>query len=202
MTVASRRQRLGNEPKAGTVYVIGHSTRSIEAFMDILRAHSIGILADIRTITKSRHNPQFNSDSLKISLKDVGIAYVHLKELGGLRHPLRDSPNTGWRNESFRGFADYMVTEGFAKGLDELVRLGGKGNVAIMCAEGNPYRCHRSLIADALTVRGIQAIHISSKKPGRPHTLTPLAKVDGSRVTYPPGWEEVGLHGISPRKGS
>lgn len=174
-------------------YAIGHSTRSMETFLGILRAHSIDTLVDIRTIPKSRHNPQFNSDSLKISLKEAGIGYVHLKELGGLRHPLKGSPNMGWRNESFRGFADYMLTEGFARGLDELVRLCEKGNAAIMCAEGNPYRCHRSLVADALTVRGLRAIHISSKKPGRLHSLTPFAKVEGSKITYPLGNEDSAL---------
>ncbi|MDG6901919.1 MAG: DUF488 domain-containing protein [Nitrososphaerota archaeon] len=202
MTVAEQRRRTRKESKAETVYAIGHSTRSIEAFLDILRAHSVDLLVDIRTIPKSRHNPQFNSDSLKISLKEAGMEYVHLKDLGGLRQPLRDSPNTGWRNESFRGFADYMLTEGFAKGLDELVRLGGERNVAIMCAEGNPYRCHRSLVADALTARGIRTIHISSKKSGRLHALTPFAKVDGSRIAYPLGKEEGRRRETHSRQGS
>jgi uncharacterized protein (DUF488 family) len=168
-----------------TIYVVGHSTRSIEAFLGILQAHSIDTLADIRTIPKSRHNPQFNSDSLKISLRAAGIRYVHLEKLGGLRRPLKDSPNSGWRNPSFRGFADYMLTDAFEEGIDELIRLGERGTVAIMCAEGNPFRCHRSLVADALMARGIRAMHISSRKPGRPHTLTPFAEVEGSRITYP-----------------
>lgn len=167
------------------VYVVGHSTRPIGAFLEILRAHSIDTLVDVRTIPKSRHNPQYNSDSLKASLKAAGIGYVHLKELGGLRHPMRDSPNTGWRNPSFRGFADYMQTDDFEKGTDELIRLTENGTVAIMCAEGNPFRCHRSLIADALIARGVGAMHISSRKPRRPHVITPFAKIEGTRVTYP-----------------
>jgi uncharacterized protein (DUF488 family) len=181
-----------------TAYVVGHSTRSIEAFLGILLAHSIDTLADIRTIPKSRHNPQFNSDSLKIKLRAAGIRYVHLEKLGGLRRPLKDSPNTGWRNSSFRGFADYMLTDAFEEGIDELIRLGERGTVAIMCAEGNPFRCHRSLVADALMARGIRAVHISSQKPGRPHTLTPFAKVEGSRVTYPQEQESKKRHGRNP----
>jgi uncharacterized protein (DUF488 family) len=183
MTTVKSRPKEPQESK--TIYAIGHSTHSIEAFLRILQTHSINILADIRTIPKSRHNSQFNSDSLKTSLEKTGIDYVHLKELGGLRHPLKDSPNKGWRNKSFRGFADYMLTEEFARGIDKLFGLSEKGNVAIMCAEGNPYRCHRSLVADALTVRGIRVIHISSMKPGRLHTLTPFAKVKGYRIMYP-----------------
>jgi uncharacterized protein (DUF488 family) len=168
-----------------TVYLVGHSTRSIEAFLGILQAHTVDTLVDIRTIPKSMHNPQFNSDSLKISLRAAGIRYVHSEKLGGLRRPLKDSPNSGWKNSSFRGFADYMLTDAFEKGIDELIRLGERGTVAIMCAEGNPFRCHRSLVADALMARGKRAMHISSRKPGRPHTLTPFAKVEGSRITYP-----------------
>ncbi len=197
---AVRRKHAPSGSKAETVYAIGHSTRSIGAFLSILRAHSIDVLVDIRTIPKSRHNPQFNSDSLKTSLGEAGIGYTHLRELGGLRRPLSDSPNMGWRNESFRGFADYMSTEGFAKGLDELVRLGERRNVAIMCAEGNPYRCHRSLVADALTAGGVRAIHISSRKPGRLHTLTPFAKVKGPKVTYPEDREGVKARKASARK--
>jgi uncharacterized protein (DUF488 family) len=167
-----------------TIYVIGHSTMSAERFVSILLAHSITMLIDIRTIPKSRHNPQFNEDSLEKTLKKVGIGYVHLKELGGLRRPSKDSENTGWRNLSFRGYADHMQTEEFEIGLDRLIALSKVGTVAIMCAEGNPYRCHRSLVADALTVRGIRAIHISSGKPGRMHKLTPFASVTGERIRY------------------
>jgi uncharacterized protein (DUF488 family) len=182
------------------VYIIGHSTRPIGAFLGIIQAHSIDTLVDVRTIPKSRHNPQFNSDTLKTSLGAAGIGYVHLKELGGLRHPLKDSPNTGWRNPSFRGFADYMLTDEFEEGINELIRLAEKRTVAIMCAEGNPFRCHRSLIADALVVRGVKAIHVSSKKPGRPHALTPFAKVEGSHITYPQGQDTEKLSGAPPQR--
>jgi uncharacterized protein (DUF488 family) len=157
---------------------------SIDRFVRVLLAHSITMVVDIRKIPRSRHNPQFNSDALEKSLKEVGIAYVHLEELGGLRRPSNDSENTGWRNLSFRGYADYMQTEEFAAGLDRLIALSKGGAVAIMCAEGNPYRCHRSLVADALTVRGIRAVHISSRKPGRLHKLTPFASVTGERIRY------------------
>jgi uncharacterized protein (DUF488 family) len=183
-----------------TIYVVGHSTRSIEAFLGMLQAHSVDILADIRTIPKSRHNPQFNSDSLKISLRAAGIRYVHLEKLGGLRRPLKDSPNSGWKNPSFRGFADYMLTDTFEAGIDELITLGKKRTVAIMCAEGNPFRCHRSLVADALTARGIRAVHISSRRPGRLHALTPFAKVEGSKVTYPQEQSREHLRRNPPRE--
>jgi len=157
---------------------------SVERFVRILLVHSITMLVDIRKIPRSSHNPQFNSDALEKSLKEAGIAYIHLKELGGLRRPSKNSENTGWRNLSFRGYADYMQTEEFEAGLETLTALSKGGAAAIMCAEGNPYRCHRSLVADALTVRGIRAIHISSGKPGRMHTLTPFARVSGERISY------------------
>jgi uncharacterized protein (DUF488 family) len=169
------------------IYVIGHSTRPIQKFLRILEAHSITMLVDIRTVPKSKHNPQFNSDALKASLAGAGIAYLHLKQLGGLRHPAKNSVNTGWRNLSFRGFADYMQTDEFEVGLDRLIRLGKSKNAAIMCAEGNPFRCHRSLVADALTIRGVQAVHISSEREGKLHTLTPFAKVDGQSIRYVEG---------------
>ena len=167
-----------------TVYAIGHSTRPIESFVKILAAHSITVLVDVRKVPRSAHNPQFNSDALEGSLKKSGIDYVHLRGLGGLRHPTKDSKNTGWRNLSFRGYADYMQTKEFESNLESLIDLARKGTPAIMCAEGNPYRCHRSLIADALTVRGIRVIHISSGRPGRLHKLTPFAKVNGQQITY------------------
>jgi uncharacterized protein (DUF488 family) len=164
--------------------VIGHSTISVERFVRVLLVHSITMLVDIRKIPRSSHNPQFSSGALEKTLKEVGMVYVHLKELGGLRRPSKDSENTGWRNLSFRGYADYMQTEEFELGLDRLIALSKVGNVAVMCAEGNPYRCHRSLVADALTVRGIRAVHISSGKPGRLHRLTPFARVTGVRIVY------------------
>jgi uncharacterized protein (DUF488 family) len=167
-----------------TICAIGHSTTPIDRFLKVLLAHSITTLVDIRLIPRSRHNPQFDSKALEKSLKGAGIDYVHLRELGGLRHPSKYSENTGWKNLSFRGYADYMQTEEFSSALDRLVALSKEGRVAIVCAEGNPYRCHRSLVADALTVRGIRAVHISSAKPGRLHTLTAFAHATGKKITY------------------
>lgn len=168
-----------------TVFAIGHSTRTLEQFIEILKAHEITLLADIRTIPKSRHNPQFNEESLSSELPKAGIQYRHLKELGGLRHAAKDSINTGWENASFRGYADYMQTREFVSALRDLMELSKGQRVAIMCAEGNPFRCHRSLVADALTVRGVRVRHISSRKSAREHTLTRFAHVDGTRITYP-----------------
>jgi len=167
------------------VYAIGHSTRTIEAFTEILQAHSISRLVDIRTIPKSRHNPQFNEDELKRSLEDRGITYMHFRELGGLRKAKKDSVNTGWQNASFRGFADYMQTREFASAIRKLMQLAKQGQVAIMCAEGNPFRCHRSLVADALTVRKVRVLHISSKTSAREHTMTKFARISGTKITYP-----------------
>jgi uncharacterized protein (DUF488 family) len=183
-TIASREEGLSPPRATGIVYALGHSTTPIARFVEILQAHSITTLVDIRTIPRSKHNPQFNSDALEKSLKEVGIVYVHLKELGGLRRSSKDSENTGWGNLSFRGYADYMQTTEFTAGLGRLIALSEYGNVAIMCAEGNPYRCHRSLVADSLTVRGIRAVHISSRKPGRLHTVTPFASVTGDGIRY------------------
>ncbi len=168
-----------------TLYAIGHSTRPLDQFVEILRAHEVTLLADIRTIPKSRHNPQFNEDSLARELPKAGIQYRHLKELGGLRHASKDSINTGWENASFRGYADYMQTPQFVHAIRDLMDLARGQRVAIMCAEGNPFRCHRSLVADALTVRGVRVRHISSRKSAREHTLTRFAKVDGTRISYP-----------------
>ncbi|MDE1827182.1 MAG: DUF488 domain-containing protein [Thaumarchaeota archaeon] len=168
-----------------TIFVVGHSTRPIESFVDLLKAHSIDFLVDIRTIPKSRHNPQFNEESLKKKLHDNKIGYLHVKGLGGLRHPDKDSINLGWHNMSFRGFADYMQTKEFDISLKELIALSKRHTIAIMCAEGNPFRCHRSLVADALLVRHVKALHISSKVSAREHVLTPFAKVKGRSITYP-----------------
>jgi uncharacterized protein (DUF488 family) len=167
------------------IYAIGHSTRTIDDFIEVLQAHSISTLVDIRTIPKSRHNPQFNEDALQRSLEKRHIAYVHLKELGGLRKPTKDSVNTGWKNASFRGFADYMQTRKFASAIRKLMQLGKLRPAAIMCAEGNPFRCHRSLVADALTVRRVRVLHISGKTSAREHRMTPFARVNGTRITYP-----------------
>jgi uncharacterized protein (DUF488 family) len=167
------------------ILTIGHSTRTIEDFTDLLRAHGVQLVVDIRTIPRSRRNPQFNEDTLAASLRMSGIDYVRLKELGGLRHPTKDSQNLGWRNPSFRGFADYMRTLDFVTGINELIRLARDRTVAIMCAEALPWRCHRSLVADALLVRGIKVEHIMTLKKRTEHSMTKWAKVVGKQITYP-----------------
>jgi uncharacterized protein (DUF488 family) len=169
------------------VLTIGHSTRTWNDFRDLLRAHRVKRVVDVRSIPRSRHNPQFNQETLRAQLRSARIGYVHLRKLGGLRHARRDSPNMGWRNTSFRGFADYMQTSEFEAGIRRLVILAGQKQSAIMCAEAVPWRCHRSLIADALTVRGIRVDDIMSMKRSQVHSLTPFARVQGHRVTYPIG---------------
>ncbi len=166
------------------ILTIGHSTRALDDFLDILRAHNVTRLVDIRTIPRSGRNPQFNQDSLSESLKQSAIDYVLMKQLGGLRHPKTDSPNTGWRNSSFRGFADYMQTQEFAKGIDQLIGLAQDFQVVIMCAEVLPWRCHRWLIADALTIRGIPVEHIMTIKKRAKHSLTRWAHIEGTQITY------------------
>src|SRR5512143_1377991 len=167
------------------ILTIGHSTRPVEEFIDILTAHGVQLVADVRTIPRSRHNPQFNSDALANSLKASGIGYLHMPGLGGLRHAKKDSLNQGWENASFRGFADYMQTEEFEEGLRELVEAAKEGNTVIMCAEAVPWRCHRSLIGDALFARGIVVTDILSRSATKPHALKPWAQVSGTKVIYP-----------------
>ena len=167
------------------IYTIGHSTRPRGEFLAILKAHAIELVADVRAIPKSRHNPQFNSEAMAMSFPENGIAYEHVQKLGGLRHPKRDSPNMGWENASFRGFADYMQTADFEEGLENLIAVAQRKKTAIMCAEALPWRCHRSLIGDALLVRGITVIDIMSSNSTKDHTLTPWAKVIGTDTTYP-----------------
>jgi uncharacterized protein (DUF488 family) len=156
----------------------------------MLKAHEVTMVADIRTVPRSKHNPQFNKETLPDKLKAAGIEYVHMPGLGGLRHPRSDSPNIGWRNNSFRGFADYMQTEEFEENLKMLINISGQGRIALMCAEAVPWRCHRSLIADALIIRGIKVEHIMSLSRTQPHKLTPFALVKDLRITYPPGNSE------------
>ncbi|HEV2318938.1 MAG TPA: DUF488 domain-containing protein [Verrucomicrobiae bacterium] len=167
------------------VLTIGHSTRPIEEFIRLLQAHEVECLVDVRTIPRSRHNPQFNTDTLPVSLKTAGIGYEHVPDLGGLRRALPDSVNAGWRNTSFRGYADYMQTSQFTKAVEKLIGLGKRRRLALMCAEAVPWRCHRSLIADALVARGIGVEHIMSLSRRQRHVLTPFAKVEGLRITYP-----------------
>ncbi len=168
-----------------TIWTIGHSTRPISDFLALLKAHGIEQLIDVRTVPRSRHNPQFNTDQLAKSLKKASHTYLHMPELGGLRKPKKDSPNTGWRNASFRGYADYMQTEDFANALEELMAYGTDKKTAIMCAEAVPWRCHRSLIADALVSRGWIVLNIMTEQRADPHTLTPFAQVTRGRVIYP-----------------
>lgn len=172
--------------QAGTIFTVGHSTLPVERFVALLQAYDIETLADIRTIPRSRHNPQFNADALKASLEKENIAYVPMPALGGLRHARKDSPNTGWRNASFRGYADYMQTDAFADALAKLIEIAGKRRTAIMCAEAVPWRCHRSLVADALLVRGVPVIEILGESNHRSHALTAFAHVGGTSITYPP----------------
>ncbi|MGH9465763.1 MAG: DUF488 family protein [Terriglobales bacterium] len=170
---------------APSIYTIGHSTRSAEDFLGLLEAKGIRRLCDIRTIPRSRHNPQFAEPELAGTLARAGIAYQRLPKLGGLRHARPDSPNTGWRNLSFRGFADYMQTADFAAGLAELEALARALPTAIMCAEAVPWRCHRSLVADALLVHGWQVWDILSAKPPSLHRATPFLRVVEGRLSYP-----------------
>ncbi len=169
------------------VLAIGHSTRPIDELVGLLRAAGVRCLADVRTIPRSRANPQFEGPALARSLARAGIRYVHLPKLGGLRRARRDSPNAAWRNASFRGYADHMGTPEFEAGLLELRELARDGPVAVMCAEAVPWRCHRALLADALWARGVVVEHVVGPGRTRPHRLTPFARVEGRRVTYPPG---------------
>lgn len=168
-----------------TVWTIGHGTRTIEELIGLLAAHGIGRLADVRAIPRSRHNPQFNRELLQDDLERTGVAYVHMPGLGGLRKPRPDSVNTGWRNRGFRGYADYMQTPEFRSNLDALHRQAGVRPTAIMCAETVPWRCHRSLIADALVVRGVDVRHIMSAESADVHRLTATARVREEQITYP-----------------
>lgn len=171
---------------AQTVFTVGHSTHELAEFIRMLQAHGVNKVADVRTVPRSRHNPQFNHETLPDALKAAHIAYVHMPKLGGLRHAHADSPNMAWHNASFRGFADYMQTPEFEEALERLIDVSKKKHIALMCAEAVPWRCHRSLIADALTVRGIPVEHITSATHRHAHKLTPWAKVQGTRITYPP----------------
>ena len=168
------------------VLTLGHSTRPMEDFIHLLQTYSVKRVIDVRTVPRSGHNPQFNRETLPADLRSAGIGYTHLPGLGGLRHPRVDSLNMGWRNSSFRGYADYMQTEEFETNLNEMIQLAREEQVLLMCAEALPWRCHRSLIADALLIRGIRVEHILSQTHRQTHTLTSWAKVDGKRITYPP----------------
>jgi uncharacterized protein (DUF488 family) len=169
---------------ADQIFTIGYSTHSINAFIELLKAHDIKMIIDIRTIPKSRHSPEYNKEDFKQILKKVKIGYQHIKELGGLRHASKDSINTGWINPSFRGFADYMQTPSFQKGLEKLKKIAKEKCCAIMCAEGVPWRCHRSLIADALTIKKYKVFHIQSKKTAKLHKLTSFLRIKNGQLIY------------------
>jgi uncharacterized protein (DUF488 family) len=177
------------------IFTIGHSTRSIGEFLELLAAHGIRRLVDVRTIPRSAHNPQFNREDLSRALNGRRLHYHHMPGLGGLRHPRRDSINTAWRNSSFRGYADYMQTPEFQENLNTLIELGKEEATATMCAEAVPWRCHRSLIADALLVRGIAASEIVSATRATPHSLHAWAQVHGTVVTYPGEQQNLNLSG-------
>jgi len=166
------------------VFTIGHSTRSFEAFVRLLRAHRIQRVVDVRRIPKSRHNPQFSRARLSPALHRARIHYRHLPGLGGLRHARRDSPNTGWTNASFRGYADYMQTPEFEESLERCINLAKRERTVLMCAEAVPWRCHRSLIADALLAKGVRVKEITSRLRARDHVLPPWARVKGTHVVY------------------
>ncbi len=168
------------------VLTVGHSTRPLAEFIALLAAHSVSRLIDVRTVPRSRHNPQFNRDTLPGALEVAGIRYAHVAGLGGFRHTHPGSLNMGWRNASFRGVADYMQTPEFAENLAGLIEQASRERIALMCAEAVPWRCHRSLIADALVVHGIRAEEIISATRLQIHTLTSFARVDGTAITYPP----------------
>lgn len=167
------------------IFTVGHSTRSLDDFVKLLRHFGIERLVDVRTIPRSRHNPQFNKDTLGVFLRNRRIGYRHMKELGGLRHSRIDSPNMGWHNASFRGFADYMQTPKFSDAVQKLITLAREKTTVIMCAEAVPWRCHRSLIGDALLIRGIVVRDIYDITGMKPHGLTSMARVKGCLLTYP-----------------
>ena len=168
-----------------TIFTIGHSTRPFDKFVEILEGFRIEVVVDVRTIPKSRHNPQFNLDSLRDGLEAQNIEYIHLAGLGGLRPTAAASMNTGWKNSSFRGYADYMQTFEFMNSLEQLITIAREKVTVIMCAEAVPWRCHRSLIGDALLIRGFTVDDIMNGTTSKPHKMTPWAKVDGYTITYP-----------------
>lgn len=171
--------------KKPLLFTVGHSTRSLSDFMALIAAYGVNQIVDVRSIAKSRHNPQFNENELKKALKEKGVRYKHVTKLGGLRRPEKNSQNLGWRNLSFRGFADYMGTQEFSDGLDELMHLARMRETAIMCAEAVPWRCHRSLIADALVKNGWTVRDIMTKTNAPTHRLTPFLKLKKGHLVYP-----------------
>lgn len=175
------------------IWTIGHSNRPIEEFIDLLQLNGVECVLDVRTVPKSRHNPQFGQDELPRSLAAAGIRYRPVPKLGGLRRPRPDSPNSGWRNESFRGYADYMQSAEFNQTVDEVAGLAAETRCALMCAEAVPWRCHRSLVGDALLVRDVEVLDIIGKQEPKPHKMTPFAQVEDKKITYPPDEPQLDL---------
>jgi len=175
---------LAKEPEL-TILTIGHSTRTLEEFVDLLEAYGVTLVLDVRSVPRSRHNPQFNKETLPSSLKKYGIKYIHMPDIGGLRRPKHDSLNLAWRNSSFRGYADYMQTKEFTDNLLKIIALVRENRLALMCAEALPWRCHRSLISDALVVRHVKVEHIISATSFINHQLNEMAHVEGNQITYP-----------------
>ena len=199
-TAAKSRGYAEAHKAAPLVLTIGHSTRPIDEFIDLLQGHGVERLIDIRTIPRSRHNPQFNREALAKCVDNAGVDYAHIKELGGLRHPRPDSLNKGWRNSSFRGYADYMQTREFEQALDRLVQLCAEKRCALMCAEAVPWRCHRSLLADALVARGMQVAHIMSGTRSDVHNPTPFARIENGKIIYPQPEENAVRKPAAPRQ--
>lgn len=168
------------------IHTIGHSTRKPDGFVQLLRQSAIETLVDVRTVPRSRFNPQFERDALNAYLTENGIRYLHYPDLGGLRNPMPDSPNLGWQNKGFRGYADYMLTEKFERAVGELIQEASRSKLTVMCAEALYWRCHRMLLSDALLVRGNAVFHIVDETHIEPHALTKFAKVEGTRILYPP----------------
>lgn len=168
-----------------TIYTVGHSIRTKEDFIILMKKYEIGMVVDVRKIAKSRHNPQYGEDILDKSLNEYNISYIHIEGLGGLRPTTKESVNSAWINGSFRGYADYMQTNQFAESLDELIALAKEKQTVIMCAEAVPWRCHRSLIGDALVIRNIDVVDIFGLESSKPHRLTSFANVIGHVITYP-----------------
>jgi uncharacterized protein (DUF488 family) len=188
-----RRVHTNNSPDSLTIFTVGHSTRTFEELVSLLKAHGVEAVADVRLIPKSRRYPQFADAYLADHLPKHGILYLPFQSLGGRRRPAKNSANTGWRNQSFRGYADFMLTATFSAALQDLMEQASKRPTTTMCAEAVPWRCHRSLISDALLVRGWRVMDIMSEKKAAPHKLTTFAKVEGTTITYPPDGVDGGM---------
>ncbi len=168
-----------------SVFTIGHSTRTMDEFIELLKTYCVALVVDVRTVPRSRHNPQFNKETLPNTLKPEGIKYIHMPDIGGLRRPKHDSINLAWKNSGFRGYADYMQTQEFTDNLLKIIALARENRLALMCAEALPWRCHRSLISDALVVRHVKVEHVISATSCLNHQLNEMAHVEGTQITYP-----------------